>query len=146
MAARGALVEVPLGPESAAASASESASVAPSEPDPPWFPPALAALAREQAEVPALSHGGGRYTMKVRTSDPEAYRGEGEVARGFLACAEHQDGPTEGPLLCMKRGATGWRYAVRLPGARAWAREGRLGDCASCHEMSPRGGLYGLRP
>jgi hypothetical protein len=145
---RGALVEVPLGPEpQGAASASDSAAAAASgEVDPPWLPPALAALPREQVEVTALSHGGGRYTMKVRTSDPDVYHAEGEVPRGFLACAEHQEGPDEGPLLCMRRGAAGWRYAVRLPGARSWAREGRLGDCAGCHEMSPRGGLYGLRP
>lgn len=144
---RGApLTTLPL-PAEASAAASESApAAAASEADPPWFPPALAALVREQTEVPALSHGGGRYTMKVRTTDPEAYRGEGEVGRGFVACAEHQEGPDEGPLLCMRRGVSGWRYAVRLPGEKAWAREGRLGDCAGCHELSPRGGLYGLRP
>ena len=147
VATRGGLVELPLGPENPPSAASDSASAAASgEVDPPWLPPALAPLIREQAEVPALAHGGGRYTMKVRTSDPEAYRGEGEVPRGFLACAEHQEEQTEGPLLCMRRGLAGWRYGVKLPGARTWAREGRLADCASCHEMSPRGGLYGLRP
>jgi hypothetical protein len=120
-----------------------------------WSPPALGPPLAP-VDVPAfraLGHAGGRYDVRLWSSDPAAYRAGGAPAAGFVVCADHREGPGPGPpdlVTCMRReagpGAGAWLYGVMERGGGPWLRVGALDDCAGCHHSAPRGGLYGPPP
>ncbi|HEU4411900.1 MAG TPA: hypothetical protein VFS43_42055 [Polyangiaceae bacterium] len=134
---------------SPSASASASADAAPPS---PWAPPALGPPLAP-VDVPpfrALGHAGGRYEVRLWSSDAAAYRAGGALPPGLVVCAEHREGaePSDADLTtCMRReprgGEGAWLFGVMPRGGGRWLRVGALDDCARCHRSAPREGLFG---
>jgi hypothetical protein len=124
----------------AAASAAAAARKAPG-----WAIPREGLLRAVSEPFVSLGHAGGRYTMSVLASEPEAYLGRTPVLPGLIVCAEQREvaGRVDGPLLCMRREQEGWTFGAALPGGDTWARVGKLDDCALCHAAAPRDWLFG---
>jgi hypothetical protein len=133
-------------------SASSSALADGAAPPAPWAPPTLGPPLAP-VDVPpfrALGHAGGRYEVRLWSSDVPAYRAGGAPPPGLVACAEHREGaePSDADLVtCMRRepkgGEGAWLYGVKPRGGGAWLRVGPLDDCARCHRSAPRDGLFG---
>ncbi|MCU0682511.1 MAG: hypothetical protein MUF34_09685 [Polyangiaceae bacterium] len=116
-----------------------------------WPPPALGPPLSPVDTPPfrALGHAGGRYEVRLWSSDPAGYRSSDAPVAGLVVCAEHREGaePAAADLItCMRReAATGegaWSYGVMGRGG-PWLRVGPLDDCARCHRSAPREGLFG---
>jgi hypothetical protein len=113
--------------------------------------PALAAVALVGPEAPFVSNGHtrGRWATAWRATDPAAFASSSPRPRGFVVCSAHvppsESGAGERLLLCMrKESATSgdWSYAVGDDYGRPFQRVGKLADCAACHAVGPREGLY----
>ncbi len=144
-AARSAALPSPSGPAASGSSAAFA----------PWAPPSLGPPLAPVDVAPfrALGHAGGRYEVRLWSSDPVAYRAAGSAALGLVVCAEHREGAEPSPadlIACMRRepggGEGAWLYGVMPGGGGPWLRVGPLEDCARCHRSAPREGLFGPPP
>lgn len=82
-----------------------------------------------------------------------AWRAGTTYPAGAVLVAAHTEvvGGAAGPLLVMQKRARGyfprgedWSYAYATPAARP-LRQGRLDDCASCHALAQRDGVFVTR-
>ena len=110
-----------------------------------WLPASRGALHEAGAFRNTTAHGGGLYELRVLASDVAAYGSAAEFPSETTICAEHRRSPggASGPLACMQKRASGWRFAVALTPFVVWDREGDLVECAGCHATAPRDHVFG---
>ncbi len=109
-----------------------SASSAPAPAGERW-PAALTQV----GEIAATAHGHGAYTARVLTSDVAAFAAR-RVVDGLVACAAHEArGGGAGPFVCWRVERPLPHYSVSASPSGPVVREGRLDDCAGCHDPGP---------
>lgn len=91
-------------------------------------------------------HGRGRFSTRLRASDQAAFESPtAPPPDGFVVCAQHTHPDDTTRLFCMRRRAAtegGWDYQTSNGYGQKAIRVGQLADCAACHAVAPRSGLF----
>jgi hypothetical protein len=139
------------GPTSLASSATTGPATPPSSPaiDGAFdTAPAEDSLVSVGPSTPFLSqgHGRGRFRTELRASDRAAFGStERTLPAGFVVCAHHADPGGKDRLFCLRKrpdAPGGWEHLVSNGYGQPAIRFGQLADCAGCHTVAPRDGLF----